>query len=692
MTTASLNDVQLVKFGPVTWTSTPGFTPSSTIVYVRLEDVDAIRVNVQNATLQIGTRVIENLVIKSIRSGSGAADEVLAAAVELVDRRWFLTRRIVTAAYNVRRKTGRLGISNGPEPIQIAQPIPELAYVPSTLNNGAPWTVEEAIDDIFLNSKFPFISFPQNFPDSDAFGSAGILETGYASDVLASMFQRFAQGFRFALKDSGEAYIYETSNISEEQDQLSLVQPALRGGGFVAPMDRRYERPSLIHVEFVAESEIRFDYDENQDQIFAFSSPISGAVNDDSVPPAWLESVVEVPIPGLDIYGFPAARGSLSNLYAMLAGLPSLLPPPPNNTLGNITIEVIKQLYFKEWEQDSQYVTPGGFVYREFGTIWRAINSAFRLNYRLSRDWVDRVRLIKPVLAELIDSISLTRRQSPVFSDFVSIPGQRYTGAKTLTDYQQVTWFQENSVNASTAACLLAPARITGADSEAKTFSVQYRRTIAGTDDDVRPAVPDPSPKAFNQENIKAALGFGPIKGSWKMATILTCLPYPRAGEKSHLHTVIVNPDDAAAAAGIGRARLGECLGPVLHILVPYGPATTARFAWRDDLSEQLRAPFFKKNARFPEEALQNKDDIDKIAKGYAAAYYYSLLDTYDGRQTTPAIGLAPELRGGMSGVTTSAGQDIITTSVQFQPRSEPINPYRFIPAEVMQRILAGGQ
>lgn len=696
-----LNGARLLQVAPVAWRSTPGIAPSATTVFVDQDALDQALNDTRNAELVIGSRAISNLIILRVASGTGSGDERLSHAITLVDRRWLLSRRIYTAAFNQRRRTGELGIAAGPEPIQVRATVPVEEYISSTLNNGAPWTLREAIEKVLFDVGFSVVSIPANFPDIQAFGARGFVREGSQSDILRGLLD-LAPGFEFALRDSGEGYLYDVTSIADEQRELNKVSPALFGGGVAAPADRRYERPSRIEVYFLAEPEIRFSYEEEQDEIFGQSSPVTSIISGVDVAPAYLESWIETPVPGLQLYGKETARGSLANLYAFLDGLSdpiglSLYPLPGTAVMGAITGDVIKQLYLVPWEADAQYVVDGSFINKNYARIWRQILNSFRVQYRLSRDWVDRVRLVRPFRAELIDAVTLTRRPSPVFSDYTSRPAQRMSTVKTVTGYNSVVWQQEDSVQDSLANCLYAPALISITDQEAKAFRVLYRKSPSGKDDEVIPCVFETPPPVINQVNIAVQLYAGiRIKGSWKMDTILTCLPYQRPGSFSHLHKVNVSPTDAAAAAGVSRARIGPCEGPVMQVLVEESPLTTARFFWSDGASEEMRAPFFDDFATFPDSQLQNKLTVEALAKATAASIYMSTLDTIEGRQTTTATGIAPELAGGMTGVETKATPfEQITTSVSFAPRSQPLNPFRFLPPDVRrqltQTIIPGG-
>ena len=696
----SLNGARLLQVATVVWRSTPGFAPSATTVFVDQDALDVALSDTRNAELLIGSRFIQNLIVLRVGSGTGSGDERLSHAITLTDRRYLLSRRIYTAAFNQRRRTGELGIASGAEPIQVRASVPAEEYIASTLNNGSPWTLREAVEKVFSDIGFSAVSLPANFPDIIAFSARGFVREGSQADILNGLLE-LAPGFDFALRDDGSGYVYDTTSISEETAQLNLVSPALFGGGVAAPSDRRYERPSRIEVFFLAEPEIRFDYEEEQDEIFARSSPIEAVgVAPSSTPPAYLESWIETPVPGLQLYGKDAARGSLANLYAFLDGLAdgtALYPLPGTAVMGAITGDVIKQLYLVPWEADAQYVVDGAFVNKSYARIWRQVLNAFRVQYRLSRDWVDRVRLIRPFRAELIDPVTLTRRPSPVFSDYTSRPAQRMASVKTVTSYNAVVWQQEDSVQDDTSQCLYAPALISITDQEAKAFRVLYRKSPSGRDDEVLPCVFETPPVAINQVAIAIQLYAGiRIKGSWKLATMLTCLPYQRPGNHAHLHKVEVSPAEAAAAAGVSTSRIGPCEGPVMQIIVPESPQTTARFFWSDGASQEMRAPFFDDLARFPDSQLQNRNTVEALAKAYAASIYMATLDTIDGRQTTTATGIAPELAGGMTSVETKASPgEQITTSVSFSPRSQPLNPFRFLPPDVRrqltQTIIPGG-
>lgn len=183
--TAALNGVPLLQIAPVVWNSVPGFQPYSTIVFVDDESLVRVLENTRNATLLIGDRLIQNLIVKSVMSGSGSELETQARAVELVDRRYLLTRRIYQAAFNVRRRNGSLSVGPNDIPIQVQTPIPQVSYIPQTLKNGvSPYTVKDALQKILDDIAFGAVELPATITDIEIFGASGYQKSGTQADLL----------------------------------------------------------------------------------------------------------------------------------------------------------------------------------------------------------------------------------------------------------------------------------------------------------------------------------------------------------------------------------------------------------------------------------------------------------------------------------------------------------------------------
>ncbi len=706
---ASLNGVRLLRSAPIRWGTKPGLMPSTSVVMVdeavldQATDVSNTGTGTTTVTrddpgggvgsvLRIGERRIARLFITGVGAGTGTAEHV-SRGVALADRRHLWRRKKYTAAFNVRRRTGQLRFANGEDITPVANTIPILRYKPQTLNGSTPWTLKAALEKVMNDTgQAPFV-IEDGFPDVDAFGARGYQQEGTLSEIIGGLL-RFAPNWQVTCDDDGTIRFYDVSNLEAENEIKEAFQPRLFGGGFDRLADYSFDRPSEIDIYFVAEPEIRWDYEEAQDIIFANSSPVDAIdALADVIPPAYLESAYSVPVNGMEIYGEATPQGSEVNLHAFLNALSeSELYPRPDFAEQDWDLNTILRVYLRWWEAQKLYVTRVDGPDIDWAKITRTTVSALHTRFRPSRDWQDRFRDIKAVRAHLEDAASLTRRRSPIYADYTTKPRMVLNTGSTATSYPFGLWIQQGSVQEALANCKRSPARATPPDKETGIFSVRFRRIARMGQMDIFPVIPVDIPRIINNSNLRVAIIAGQsVKPDYKLTTVMTTMPQPMPGGRSHLYKITVRPNEAAAAAKLQQNRFGECKGPRMEFMIPESALTTARFVWSDDASERLRAPFFDPQAEWPRENLQNRDDVLALARLTAAAIWSSMMDRGDGAASMPAIKQPPGLGGSASNITTTAAPGAnkpITTSVSFGASIPRFNPINRLPPDVRDRLL----
>lgn len=693
----SLNGTRLIAVAPVVWESRPGVAPSSTVVVADREAAERINQRHENVTLRIGERVIEKLRIIKSGSASGVPGEHMCYRFHLVDQRYLWARIKYTASFNLRRRTGEIEIAEGDAPLAVRDLKPVYSYYAQTLDAGSPFTLKSALERVLLDTKQQPFVIPEAFPDTDVFGAKGYQKEGSLAEIITGILE-FAPGWSVTRDDDGTIRFYDKSNLKEEFKVDGAMRPRLFGGGWSRVSDLSFDRPSKIIVRIYAEPEMRFDYDEqldiNPQNYIRFES-----ITFDEVPvDPTLNAVIDCPVPDLeDDRGNPVARDSQMSMFQFFQSLSlgsAIYPLSPFAKVGPWDYHTITKLYLRPWDVKAQFVNFGTFRDTNWGRITRTSLKQFRRYFRLNQDWQDRVKQIRPFRVELIDPVSLTRRKSPVYGNYLSKPVLRMSSVFSEAEGDDLAWCEYEGFNEKTSLCRRAPAEIVGVDNEAKSFRVLYKRSPRGRDEDVLPVTiaEDEMPKVINASNLFLKLEIGhPIEKNYKMATILTCLPQPMPGSTSHFHTIEITPDQAAKVLKIDRSRLGDCKGPVWEIIVPPTETTTARFVWSDESRDQMIAPFFQRDAQFPADNLQNPKDCQALAEASAAAVYYSLLDRLDGKSSTAATAAPPGIAGSIKSISTTASPDKskpIINTVSYGAEFPPRNPYNLLPADVRQRIL----
>jgi hypothetical protein len=174
------------------------------------------------------------------------------------------------------------------------------------------------------------------------------------------------------------------------------------------------------------------------------------------------------------------------------------------------------------------------------------------------------------------------------------------------------------------------------------------------------------------------------LLNDWKL-TVLISVQRGAPNNKGRLHKHSVEPKDVKKIVG---HKIGECRGPEWDIYIQPTPTTMARWAWSDELSEEIDNSFFD-GTPMPEGLLVNSDDIQHIARAAAARIYSALLERPTGQAVfSQDPGFAPRPLGSISKVRHFMNNDGAVGSAIELPRELAVQDINeFLPRSIIRRL-----
>ena len=529
--------------------------------------------------------------------------------VVVADHRYWWERYHVRRSYNVRR---RYGVQRLADPTSIvASPISaELAYQPSTLNEGRPWTAVEVLRDVVQVVQGGLLadlglSFALNVDDQVVTQLQQInvetLEVDAAGPDAIDAVLKYLPGAELFVDRVGNAVVYSRA-FGGENDQLKRVGAELVGRGHVEPVSLARVRPSAIEVWFEREIEVRFDNVE-----------APGFTSDAGPDGRTMDNVLVVPDFTLNLVGGkPVAQGTYVTFQEALAAWPNA--PVLARPLNLRDVQVLLSPYMSLLGALGQ----AGITRPDADWVARcgAIDAAYRRLYRINRRWMDRISNLYASRVGTINTADGTRGAAAVYSDWARLPGVRAL-------YQQATAGEDLGYATNIAAWPIggvvtpvtprADADLTVVDEDQGVLLIEYRLDAARAyrstlpsqleldGDDTPPGqlAGDGGPTADALHRTRT-ITFDSIGDNGQrmpklttrhaVAVVLTATPavaqHRDPSVPSAFHVVRVTPQECPQFAG-----REDCRGPVMRIRVSRG-IETARVAWRDDRAEDIEMAF----------------------------------------------------------------------------------------------------
>lgn len=687
-----IGDEEFVAWEDLRWSRTAGTTADTRRVHV--PEVVAARLRVgSDITLEVipsgrGALKIEHLTVLEVLPGAYP----FTRAIVIADKRWRWPYHHITRSYNVRRRTTEVQF-NGlwGERLEKGQLAGDVIYQNYSLRDRKDvWTLDSIIFDIMSELNPDEEYRIEGDPDPTGFRLEDF-EPDDPGDVALSRLLHFMPGWTVCVWDDGTINFYNELTKAEEKIVEQHRGTIQVGSSSINIVDRSAQRPCQIDVLFTPECELRIDWPgslrttRDVDQLL-FRTPVQ------------MTQVSEFYV---EMGGKRYYRGSWVPWAEYLAGpLQAAIPErlSYSGIFGSQTswfLPFDDKLLCKHWSSNLNALEQA-YVHLGLGfpdTVWQGRINSIRTNWRqtfaFSRSFRDRVYVIRPYLAAVINVENGIRAPSPVFCDFTVVPSIKglVLGTRSGQKADIRSWTVLRTSD-NLAECEPAPFFVNIFDEENGLFRLDdavQGRDAWGHQNSVLPGAVD------NKEQLDCTAGgllltynALRLKSDWKFTTVLSAVQ-ASPNSNARLYRVTVKPEEVVGILGV--SSLGDCRGPMMEIRVgPAGGWWTARFVWQDNRASSIVGSFFGEDS-LPSELLSNPNEIETFARSAAAKVYATMLDRNEGTQLGTWHPKAVPT-GRLSSVTHAVGKDgWCDTLLVCPPYRGEINVWGWMPASVRNQL-----
>jgi hypothetical protein len=584
----------------------------------------------------------------------------------------------------MRRRVGnKLAIASDQAPQQLNQSIPNFDYWPWSLNQGAVWSAQDALRDIFQNTTDGVLAKEQQY--------WGVMPQ-YTLDSRLTGARNASPIEDFQLDDQGDGAVMRMLKYLPEAevtvdydgtvivftrvggDELALynaILPEIPGGGHAALVSNAQLRPSKINVYFTPEVEVRFNALENA------SSTSQGSANHDvdtttgptggSIKVSYIRQLDNV-LPSVDYQLAVNGNTIPMGTYILMDDAFNAWGPMPiagqSTNLDHPLIQRAFVPYLDLWTKlgvIGSAPDPGGQLKRWPERI-AAVKNNYRTTYRIPSAWRNQMLSMRSYRVATIDPQSGMRGPSLAYSDYCMVFSQRQKDrnaqAGNVFDWAaNRSGYPSSGILDSTATP--APAYVTVVDEDQGVIHVNFELDLMHSIEQILPsklqtsgnAMPTTDitnrQRAITFDTLNAAGGYASLSPSFKLATVLTCVP-ASPNNINQLYKVTVAPQDIQdiVPAG-GQAGLTNAQGPEMDI---HCGLDTARVMWLDSRSADIEAIFGIQNGQASATpltpnlvglvingengSLNTGASLVNLARAQAASFYAALVDHYEGNPT----------------------------------------------------------
>lgn len=601
--------------------------------------------------------------------------------VEVVDRRWLLSRQYHVRHYNIRRITGRKRFNDDGGQLQEENAVfdPDVEFAAYSLSlQEEPWSPRGALADLLL-SLFGarYRIEPDAFQDVREIRDLVIDDDGRGA--LSVMLNEFPGASLYIARD-GTAVVYDELS-GKERDVFVSLAPPHAVGSVVEDVDYRHLRPSSVRVLFTPEIECRADAND------AVGTRTRGRLQ--------LDQVVQSVDGRLQVVDTVTGETRIAGLgsweqadavYAAWGAFGVQQRQLSNHILARHAASGFK-LAEKSWA-----TTPSGIPDDQAARRIGSAVDSWRRDFAMDQQAFSRMQSLRPHRVAILNRIFGTRAPSPVYTDWCRLPS-----FKGHAEARDRGWNIAGGVatDEPLSSGQRAPAQVS--EIAPGMFHIEPRQQDWGglsqatffgrPTSGVMPANDLGGKANRTGEDHFAALELVDLDPSLRLAVILTAIPgLPNRAERLHEHEV--TPSQAAAV--IGR-DVGPCLGPPVTIRIP-SSLMTAKFAYSDALRTRIEDVVLGDDTVSAlSSLLVNEDFVRAFAEAAAATVYARWLDKPQGTQS---VDLDPNLEpvGAISRVEHRNSGGVVHSLVTFSEPAELNNVWRFLDQGVRRRIVTGGE
>lgn len=745
--TAYLDDKPLLNSSTVGWALRTGTQPVMGSFEMIPEDANALfagGARKSPVTLTItppngNAVVVTNLWILNIAPGPNP----FIVSVTVADRRWFWSYAHTLRRLNMRRRVGnKLAIASDRAPQQLNQSIPNFDYWPWSLNSGASWKPADALRDIMTNSLDGVLAKEKQYWGQQANMTLDSRLTSGGSGLPIEDFQLDDQGdgaVQRLIKYLPEAEVYVDYNGDvvffsrtggDEESIYKAILPEIPGGGHAALVSNAALRPSKVNIYFTPEVEVRFDALENA------NSSATGSSNHDvdtttgptggSIKVSYQRQLDNV-LPSVDyqltVNGNTIPMGTYILMDDAFIAWGNLPIQGASQKLDHPIIQRAFVPWLDLWSklnQIGQKPNPAGGNSSPWVERIAAVQNHYRTTYRLPSAWTNQMLSIRAYRVSIIDPQSAMRAPSLAYCDYALVYSQRQQArnaqAGDVFDVaQNRSGYPKNNTLDNTVSP--SPAYITVVDQDQGVIHVNYRIDLNRFIEMVLPSnltisnnslpTTDISnrSRAITFDTLNQAGGYASLSSSFRLATILTCVP-ASPNNINQLYKITVSPQDVQDVVPQGQnTGLTNAQGPEMDI---HCGLDTARIMWLDSRSSDIEAIFGIQNSAASSTPLTpnlkglviNGEDgslstgasLTNLAKAEAAKVYAALADHYEGTVTGGMNGNV-HLNGMLTEISHKLDPNGVTTTQLTMPSTaermtRQIDVFRFLNSTSRAAIL----
>lgn len=693
ITKATLGGYPLLASAPVEWSFTEGVRPYEGIFHMIPRMARELLEKGGTTELFIETRgqslTVSNLWVLDLVP----LDNPQIVAVRVADRRWLLNRKILLRRYNMRRNIGHKRPGSNVQPI-LNDVTPDVWYWPWSLKvpGGSPpdakWSPVDVLKDI--------LDDVTKFEKENGGGSAGYvireeinkahrtlpvenLQLDDKADMaLSRAVGLFPEG-GLTVDESGQYVVF--SKISgKEKDLHKRLGPNIVGSGYAEVVSHELEAPKEIELFFTIESEIRFDYRDDQ------------SVTDDQ---RYMTNKLALPDFTLSVGGSSYVQGSWVDIGTGLfvawgAG-------PPGSGVSQISNRLLQRAALPFLDLWAALMITGQ---RDPDKDWAgrvgALMTHWRKTFGLNKHWVDRFLTIRANRVGIVDPENGTLAPAEAYCDHSFIATQRsffkdISGGADLRYAINVEGYptggtipglsSPGGAKAFTEDSKPASARVSVVDPDLGIIRVEfasdpnhmYEAALPGlvVREDGQPYIPggdmsNPRRSSPTFDSIVDQNQIPKLSSDWKLGVVLTAIPAAPNDERQ-LFKVVVKPSDvkdmlpAAAASALSKAR-----GPKWQVRIqPGADGARALIRWLDSRAPDIEKLFGIGDDKTPpnlDGLVMNYDpavqpggpqgaSLNAIALAVSAAIYSRFTERLEG-QATGKIKADMTLDGFMEAIT----------------------------------------
>ena len=718
---ATLGGVTLADASPVAWDQVAGTAAPVKTFIVHENQWGRLKGKVgQPLTLVVRGEGVRDVVWKNLYILREAPTRLpFHRAFVLTDVRWKWPRVLVSRSYNIPRKTGDRRIV-GEGPVEVKQPVDLYGHAISSLDGKKKWTARRVLEDVLrrvaeqCKHGWRIDSFPIGDTRQVSVEDLDLNESGDAA--LAGALRR-SPGAEISIDGEGVAFVKDSTDRAAGQAELAKAPVATDQGQIDRLIDLAAIRPANIIMHFQREVEVRFDAREESDDPSATVAP-----GDPAGEEMLMDNVGVTVDPETTVDGEVLAQGTYRPLRQLVTAwnedLASLgvSPAPPPLTLANIR---------KYWfVLEAVYTALGLLTHNAGQQNWAAriacIRTHYRQTYMLPREWMQRMRDLKPHRVGILDPVTGARAPARAWSQFTIEPTAKAQVVGRRAKNPDDHWFwiqcdQYPGVDGEVYDKVLSPAVVEIVDKDLGIIHVNYRLDPHGMRAAIHPSLMKENgtgrlqvPCRDLSKQLKEVMcvdgkvsGTAPLQlaDDFAIAVILTASPFAPNDER-RLFAFRVKPGDIDGALA-SQFDVAGGQGPDWHLFVPPNQMT-ARYAHLTTVKARESAKMlFGFKGGLPVEPTNNPKEapgyyivnlgedglLQALSRAMATAQWAAFVNAVEGTRAVHLNG-SLALRGSMEGLRHRLDHDgRLITEIAMPAARPPMDWTAFVPVGLRTKI-----